>query len=238
MNWFGLQPCSRRRLSTILTWRRRYRKTPSPVTPKNPNAGSFLSPCEHSAKKDLTHNLVEMAISFHARRKLQTQAMNPQHICPPNGRLWMNGTRSQPDLNVKQREKNGLWPSSHMCDSQIFTAAIRPATSSPTTYLADAHLNKWENTDKSHTEENRSREKQVFPSFMMGIPVTPNVDHGSRRLYGEWTLLTQSETQNVTQQIGCPQTFPGHFTGLSSRPTRQQHGANEQSPRISRCWRY
>lgn len=138
------------------------------MAPRTPTAGSFLCPRGRSPKRDLLRDLVKMAISFHARGKLQTQAVNPQYRCPPNGRPGMNGTCSQPDLNTKQRKKNNSdLPYTSAIHKYLQQLQGQQPPSSPIAYTADAHLNERDNAGKSHTE-GTGGEERVSRSFITG----------------------------------------------------------------------
>lgn len=77
---------------------------------KDPNVGSFLCPQESSAKKrDLTHSVIERAVSLRAHVNLQIQAINPTHICPSNACLRINSTRQSLPASLNHETKKRKW---------------------------------------------------------------------------------------------------------------------------------
>lgn len=154
-----------------------------------------------------------MAISFHARGKLQTQAVNPQYRCPPNGRPGMNGTCSQPDLNTKQRKKNSSdLPHTSAIHKYLQQLQGQQPPSSPIAHSADAHLNKRDNAGKSHMEGNRRRGAGV-PQFYNGN--SDAAQCGQWEQTAPWRVTSANAEQNTEcdMQVGCPRAFPGRPAG-------------------------
>lgn len=117
-------PAAREASPTLWSGGHNTGKPQVPWNAKIQTQGHFLCPYENFCQKRSYARFNQEGTALQAHVNLQIQAINPTHICPSNGRVRMNSTRTPSPAGLKHEVKERKWIlklTTHLWFTNIYT---------------------------------------------------------------------------------------------------------------------